>query len=246
MRTRILIRVVALSAVLSSCHPAATRAVAAPKARAEAPLQLSSAARLARANQRLELSAYRDAEADFRALLDAPQATPALLGLGQVLVTTGRYAEAVSALAQLVASPIGDANAALWTARAQQYEGDIGAAERTLRSVPKEHASPALQLELGMVLLREGRRADAEPVLMALVNDYNEDRIKQTDGVGLSLVGRAAQLLRSPRDANDAYDAAERALPGDTQTLLFRADLFLEKYDPGHAEEVLNEVLAKA
>ena len=60
------------------------------------------------------------------------------------------------------------------------------------------------------------------------------------------LVGRAAQLLRSPKDANRAYDAAERALPGDTQTLLFRADLFLEKYDPGHAEEVLNEILSKA
>ncbi|HEY0468213.1 MAG TPA: tetratricopeptide repeat protein, partial [Polyangiaceae bacterium] len=40
--------------------------------------------------------------------------------------------------------------------------------------------------------------------------------------------------------------AAERALPGDTPTLLFRASLFLEKYDPGHAEEVLNEILAKA
>ena len=245
MRTR-LIRVAALGAFLSSCHPAATGAVAAPKARSEAPHELSSSARLARGNQRLELSGYRDAEADFRALLGAPEATPARLGLGQVLVTTGRYAEAVSVLSPLLSGPIWDADAALWTARAEQYEGEVAVAERTLRGVPSEHSSRALQLELGTVLLREGRRADAEPVLMALVNDYNADRIKETDGVGLSLVGRAAQLLRSPRDANDAYDAAERALPGDTQTLLFRAELFLEKYDPGHAEEVLNEILAKA
>jgi len=81
---------------------------------------------------------------------------------------------------------------------------------------------------------------------MTVVNDYNEDRIRETDGVGLALAGRAAQLLRSPKDANQLYDAAERALPGNTQTLLFRAELFLEKYDPGHAEEVLNEVLSKA
>ena len=246
MRTRALIRVAALGVFVSSCHPAVPRAVSAPKARSEMPRQLSSAARLARAAQRLELSGYREAEADFRALLAAPEATAARVGLGQVLVTTGRYAEAVSVLAPLVTSPNLNADAALWTARAQQCEGDVSGAERTLRSVPTEHVSHALALELGTVLLREGRRADAEPVLMAVVNDYNEDRIKETDGAGLSLVGRAAQLLRSPKDANDAYNAAERASPGDTQTLLFRADLFLEKYDPGHAEEVLNEILAKA
>jgi tetratricopeptide (TPR) repeat protein len=220
--------------------------VAAPKTRAEAPRELSSAARLARANRSLELSGYREAEADFRALLTSPEAMTARVGLGQVLVTTGRYAEAINVLSPLLSSPNWDADAVLWTARAQQYAGDVSAAERTLRSVPMEHVSHALELELGAVLLREGRRADAEPVLMTLVNDYNEDRIKETDGAGVSLVGRAAQLLRSPKDANDAYNAAERALPGDTQTLLFRADLFLEKYDPGHAEEVLNEILAKA
>ncbi len=109
-----------------------------------------------------------------------------------------------------------------------------------------ESAPFALQLELGSVLLRQGRRADAEPVLLAIVNAYNDDRIKDTDGAGMALVGRAAQLLRRPKDANQAYDAAERALPGDTQTLLFRADFSWKKYDPGHAEEVLNEILSKA
>ena len=62
----------------------------------------------------------------------------------------------------------------------------------------------------------------------------------------MSLVGRAAYLLRSPRDANDAFNAAERAKPGDVRTLLWRAELFLDKYDPGHAEEVVLEVLAQA
>jgi tetratricopeptide (TPR) repeat protein len=162
------------------------------------------------------------------------------------LVTTGRNAEAIGMLAPLIGDAKWAGEAALWTARAEQSEGDVKGAEATLRGVAAAQSGPALELELGTVLLREGRRAEAEPVLMTLVNDYNDDRIKESDGAALSLVGRAAQLLRSPRDANDAYDAAERALPGDTQTLLFRADLFLEKYDPGHAEEVLNEILAKA
>ncbi|HEY5376309.1 MAG TPA: hypothetical protein VIK01_21660, partial [Polyangiaceae bacterium] len=192
MRTRALIRVAALSVFVNSCHPAVQPAVIAPSARSEAGRPLPSAARLARADRRLELSGYREAEADFRALLGAPEATAARVGLGQVLVTTGRYTEAVSVLAPLVSSPTWNADAALWTARAQQCEGDVSAAERTLRSVPTAHVSHALELELGAVLLREGRRADAEPVLMAVVNDYNEDRIKETDGAGLSLVGRAA------------------------------------------------------
>ncbi|HKO53320.1 MAG TPA: hypothetical protein VJV79_36680, partial [Polyangiaceae bacterium] len=128
----------------------------------------------------------------------------------------------------------------------QQSLGRVRDAEATLRAVPAERASFALQLELGSVLLRAGRRAEAEPVLMSIVSAYNDDRIKDEDGAAMALVGRAAQLLRSPKDANRAYDAAERALPGDTQTLLFRAHLFLEKYDPGHAEEVLNEILKKA
>ena len=81
---------------------------------------------------------------------------------------------------------------------------------------------------------------------MTIIDDYNNDRIKSDDGDGLAMVGRAAYLLRSPRDANDAFNQAERAKPGDIQTLLWRAELFLGKYDPGHAEEVTREVLEKA
>ena len=246
MRARGLISVAVVAALLASCGPAAPRPVVARSAPTNAPRELAPKARLARALQRLELSGYHEAEADFRGLLTTPEADPARLGLGQTLVTTGRPEEAQAVLAPLLARPEWNAQAVLWTARAQLSRGDVQGAERTLRAVPTARATYAVRLELGSVLLREGRRAEAEPVLMTLVTDYNEDRIKDSDGAAMSLVGRAADLLRSPRDANDAYDAAERALPGDTQTLLFRADLFLEKYDPGHAEEVLNEVLAKA
>ncbi len=246
MRASGTISIAVLAAWLAACQPGAPPANVARSAPANAPRELTPKARLARAKQRLDLSGYREAEADFRTLLSGAEAFPARLGLGEVLVTTGRPEEAQAVLAPLLAEPEWNAPAALWTARAQLSRGDVQGAERTLRAVPAARANNALRLELGAVLLREGRRADAEPVLMTLVTDYNEDRIKDSDGAAMSLVGRAADLLRSPRDANDAYDAAERSLPGDTQTLLFRADLFLEKYDPGHAEEVLNELLAKA
>ncbi len=228
-----------------ACHPAPTR-LSGPLKSPRARPALSPAERLARAQRHLELSRYVDAEAEFRPLLGTSESARARLGLAEVTVTTGRYAEAVSAVAPLLSDPAWAADAALWTARAHGNAGDVAGAELTLRQAFKSAPSRALALELGTVLIREGRRADASPVLLTLVNDYNEDRIADTDGAGLAMVGRAAQLLRSPGDANDAYDAAERALPGDTRTLLYRADLFIEKYDPGHAEEVLNEILGKA
>jgi len=246
MRVRAGTSIAALAVLLASCQ----RGPVAPSsgsAKAVVPThELAPAARLVRANQRLELSAYKEAEAEFRALLTGPEGAAARIGLGQVLLKTGRATEAISTLTPLSTDPKWEALAALYIARAQQSLGRPRDAEATLRAVPAERSSFALQLELGSVLLSEGRRADAEPVLMTIVNAYNDDRIKDTDGANMALVGRAAQLLRSPKDANEAYDAAERALPGDTQTLLFRASLFLEKYDPGHAEEVLNEILGKA
>jgi cellulose synthase operon protein C len=247
MRALAVSSIAVLVGVLASCQrgpvapsPGGSKASAAPAH------ELSPAARLARANQRFETSAYKDAEADFRALSNGSESVAARAGLGRVLVETGRAEEAISTLSSLLGDAKWSAEAALYTARAQQSLGRNGDAEATLRAVPEERASFALKLELGTVLLREGRRADAEPVLMTIVDAYNDDHIKDSDGAGMVLVGRAAQLLRSPKDANDAYNAAERTLPGDTQTLLFRASLFLEKYDPGHAEEVLNEILAKA
>jgi cellulose synthase operon protein C len=246
MRARALISVAVLTLVSGSCRPAAApHAAAPPNHKGNAAHELTSKALLARAQQRLELGGYREAEADFRALLSTPEVLPARLGLAEVLVTTGRADAALETLTPL-SDPGSIASAAVLRARALQSRGDTAGAERALRAVPESLASPAVRLELGSVLLREGRRADAAPILLTLVNDYNEDRIKESDGKALALAGRAAQLLRSPKDANELYDAAERALPGDTQTLLFRADLFLEKYDPGHAEEVLNEILAKA
>lgn len=247
MRAWALSSIAVFSALLASCQrgPVAPSS-AGGKAAAPPVHELSPAARLARANQRLELSAYKDAEADFRALANSSESASARVGLGQVLVVTGRAQEAITTLSPLLADAKWAAPAALYTARALQALGRVREAEATLRAVPQERSSFALQLELGAVLLREGRRADAEPVLMTLVNAYNDDRITDSDGAGMVLVGRAAQLLRSPKDANDAYDAAERTLPGDTQLLLYRASLFLEKYDPGHAEEVLNEILGKA
>jgi tetratricopeptide (TPR) repeat protein len=92
----------------------------------------------------------------------------------------------------------------------------------------------------------EGRSKDAEAPLLEILDDYNRDVVGSADAEGLAMVGRAAFLLRSPKDANRAFNEAERVDRGAVETLLWHAELFLDTYDPGHAEEALNEALAIA
>jgi len=110
-----------------------------------------------------------------------------------------------------------------------------------------------VRLELGELLIRAGRRTDAEPFLLKFADEYGNDAINSTDAEGLAMVGRAMHLLRHPKDANTAYNESERAEvtasggalhgSGQVRTLLWRADLYIDKYDPGHAEQVLAEAL---
>jgi tetratricopeptide (TPR) repeat protein len=217
------------------------------KERAAAPAATPQATGRQAAELAFAESRYADAEAIFRQLLGGAEPELARRGLAQVLMITGRHAEAQSVLHAGLLSP---APAQLETrtllAESLWRSGHAADAISLLESVKEQPEARRARLLLGEILISRGRRGDAEPVLMTLIEDYNQDRIAADDGPGLSLVGRAAHLLRSPHDANDAFNAAERAAPGDTQTLLWRAELFLEKHDPGHAEEVISELLARA
>jgi tetratricopeptide (TPR) repeat protein len=189
---------------------------------------------------------YAAAEASFRSML-SPDAPRARLGLARVLLITGRYTLAESVAQDTVGAP---PEVALELVRIQgealRRQGKLKDAEKVLATAAGDPAARRVRLLLGEVLLEQGRKKDAEPVLMTLIDEYNQDGIDSKDGPLLGVVGRAAHLLGSAEDANDAFNQSERAGPADAETLLWRADLFLENYDPGHAEEVLSEVLAKA
>jgi hypothetical protein len=66
---RFSVSLVVLGTFVGSCQPSVSRISSLPGRQPSAPRELSASARLVRANQRLELSAYREAETAFRALL---------------------------------------------------------------------------------------------------------------------------------------------------------------------------------
>ncbi|HEY8038512.1 MAG TPA: tetratricopeptide repeat protein [Polyangiaceae bacterium] len=100
-----------------------------------------------------------------------------------------------------------------------------------------------VRLAMGELLIRAGRRADAEPLLLTFADDYNNDAINATDAEGLAMLGRAMHLLRHPKDANSAFKDSVRADKSRVETHLWWAALFADYYDPGHAEEELGEAL---
>ncbi|HEY6725407.1 MAG TPA: tetratricopeptide repeat protein, partial [Polyangiaceae bacterium] len=231
----------------ASCEKTGAAPPATPTAAQRARAPASPAERLRQALELERTSQYDEARTAFSGLADSSVKGAAALGLARVEVISGRYDEAVQAARRARELDSALAREAAFTeASALRAKGDLEGAERVLQEPAKEPGARQARLLLGEILIERGQRDAAEPVLMTLIEDYNADRIVETDAEGLALVGRAAHLLRSPRDANDAFNAAESAGAKHLAMLLWRAELFLEKHDPGHAEEVVREALEVA
>lgn len=230
-----------------ACDQATSHGPVSQPPRSAAVVAKSPAQQLEDAESALRQSRYAEAARAFESLLNSSFRERALLGLAECRLLTGDYQAALKAVEPLVKKPSKVmVPARVLEARAWRQTGDLEAAKRALAPVQSEPKARSARLLLGEILLEQGQRDAAEPVLMTLIEDYNADRITETDGPLLALVGRAAHLLRAPRDANDAFNLAEQAQKGHLPTLLWRAELFLEKHDPGHAEEVTREALALA
>ncbi len=232
-----------------AARAAAPRKDAAPKA--ETPPASS-------ARDALEASRYAEAEAGFRRVLSDDRAAPAArlearLGLAETLLATGRYEDAAQlALEEKQRAPsdapggVVDARSSLLAVGAEAKKRS-GALEEALALL--DAASPdSLEAALvrGEIELLGGHQKRAESALLSIITSSNDGRIAAGDGRSLAVVGRAAHLLRSPHDANDAFDEAEQATPGDVRTLLWRGALYLEKHDVARAAEVIDEALALA
>jgi tetratricopeptide (TPR) repeat protein len=198
---------------------------------------------LVRARKALALSNYSLAEKELGAVKNAARNVEARVLDVRLKLWTGRYADAAKLAKQ--AARLGRAakiQLAPWWAEALVRQGKLKQAVKVLEEVKDESDAHRARLTLGELLIRLGKRRDAEEPLMALVQAYNNDEIKDTDAEGLAMVGRAAHLLRAYGDANDAFNQAERVgAKKRVDALLWRADLFLEKYDPGHAAQVVGE-----
>ena len=204
------------------------------------PQPTSSAFDAATVRKMVDRGEYDEAEASLKS---APKSDArAALLLAEVELRTGRYAEAAATAKAAASDKNAVDDAAALRAEALASVGKMTEAIQSLRDVEQDPGARKARLLLGQYLIATGKRADAKAPLKTLIADYNSDAITSKDAAGLSMVGRAAHLLRSPKDANSAYNDAEKAgAKTMVDTLLWRSDLFLDKYDPGHAGEVVQE-----
>jgi len=197
---------------------------------------------LDRAQAETRRGEYAQAE---KALAGAPGSEAIEVGLlrARIQLETGRYEQAAKTAAGVAGkSAAAKGRAAPLQAEALRRLGRRAEGIELLEDVRTDPEARAARLLLGELLIETGRRGEAKAPLMSLVQDYNSDAINAKDALGLSMVGRAAHLLRSARDANDAFNEAERAGAKKLiDALLWRSELFLDKYDPGHAGEVIVE-----
>ena len=196
-----------------------------------------------------ESSDYETAEKQLKTAAqtgNATQRSAAQIGLARVQLATGRYAEAAKSAASAESDKGARSEATVVHADALARQGKLAEAISLLEGIKSESGARRARVLLGELYIATGRRSNAQEPLMSVIGDYNQNAIAAADAEGLTLVGRTAHLLRSPRDANDAYNQAEKAAPTRVETLLLRADLFLDNYDPGHAGQVVKKALSLA
>ncbi len=209
---------------------------------ASTPKQPPISGPLASALEASRASDYARAETELSAIGGADRPT-AQIALGRILIEEGRFAEA-ERVGQGVGGDADDKLLAVaLRARVMFAQGQRAAAIHLLESARDTdgRGGRAVRLLLGQYRIATGHRRDAEKPLHAIIDEYNNDVITSSDAGGLAIAGRAAHLLRSPKDANKLFNESERADPTLVDGLLWHAELFLDTYDPGHAEETLAE-----
>src|SRR5690606_6282869 len=147
---------------------------------------------LLKADAALSAGRYEEAAESYQVALDAPETRArAELNLRQLQLETGHYAAAAAPARHAEGNQEMAQRTALLRAQALLAVGDESAALAIL----EKEVSPQARLLRGEVLINSGKRQAAKPILMSIIEDYNEDRIRDSDSDGMSYVGRAAHLL---------------------------------------------------
>lgn len=183
---------------------------------------------------------YAKAEKELATVKGAGEAE-AQLGLGRAALQQGK----LDVAEKHAAAAMGQKKVLATTLRAEilAAQGKMQDAIKQLESVKagKGEGVRRARLLLGEYLIATGKRSDADDPLQKVIEEYNDGTVTDRDAEGLSHVGRAAFLLRSPKDANKAFKESERVDKKRVETFLWAAELFLDKYDPGHAEEEVKD-----
>ncbi len=185
---------------------------------------------------------YAEAEKQLLAIKGAEQPN-ALIALARLEWIQGKNADAEKYATQ--AGPSKRVEAVVLRAEMMFHGGKRDDAIKLLQANVNEKAPAGreVRLLLGEYLIQMGKRDDAEAPLMEIIREYNNDTITDADGPGMAMVGRAAFLLRSYKDASHSFLVAEPKTPTDARRALWQAEAYLDKFDVDFAKKYAKQAL---
>ena len=203
---------------------------------------------LDRATSAFARGEYATAEKEADSVKSGADRLKAILLKARIELKTGRYADAEKTAksayglgkeAKIAAAPL--------RAEALSLQGKMADAIAAVKEVEGEDTAHRARMKLGELLIRTGKRAEAIPILRKVTDAYNNDEIKDSDPDNLSVVARAAQLMRLPRQSNDLFKKAEAVgAKKIVESLLWHADLYLDKEDLADAGSTVKDAVKAA
>ncbi|HEU4751853.1 MAG TPA: tetratricopeptide repeat protein, partial [Armatimonadota bacterium] len=193
----------------------------------------------------LQKGQWSDAESAFKSA-PATEKGPALLGLGELYLTTGRYKEAVEQATQAGALAATKTRGLCLAGEALRETGKSAEAIKMFRAAlaaaPKD---PRARIYLGLTLQETGQTAEAEKLFNGFFQEFNQAgaAVEKWPAERLAYTAMAARALRSWQDANDTFQSAVEKDPSFLQANLEWGDLFLLKYRADEAAKSYAEVL---
>jgi len=179
------------------------------------------------------------AERAFKAALKIePQSLPALIGNGEQLFVSGRYAEAVASFEAAARVAPNDLEAAVGIAKVKLAQERVKEALKDLLKLSKKSKDPLIGYWLGRTYLRQGKRKLAEKVYRKAIKEGGTKH-----GAIRSYVALADLLSTLDRtaEADELLAEASKKLPNSIKLHIAKGDVALKS---GRLEEAQTEFKA--
>lgn len=206
-------------------------------------LAASARADVKAGQQALLKGSWAEAETEFKSGLAAEKG-PAHLGLGELYLTTGRYADAVAQATEASLIPATKVRALCLAGEVYREMGRSADAQKMFEAALK--AAPGdlrAKVYLGILQQETGQKAAAEKTLDQFFQLFNGGKIDQNRADQLTYTAMAARRLAAWQDASQTFQSAAEKDPSFLLANLEWGELFLEKYNAEEAGKCYQDVL---
>lgn len=204
---------------------------------------IAAQADVAAGKEALQAGKWSEAETEFKSGL-AVEKGPALLGLGELYLLTGRPTQALEQATQASLIPATKSRA---LCLAGEIDREIGKSADAIKMFQAALAANPQELRarvyLGLTQLETGQQVAGEKTLDQFFQDFNAGKIDANRADHLTYLAMAARGLKSWQDASNTFQDATAKDPTFFLSNLEWGELFLSKYNTDEATKSFQEVL---